>query len=93
VKPHILIMLDILTDVSTPHDRFIKTSHVSASTPAAHPSIRIPAVAHLRIGRQQDACSGPCSLRLLSPDESYDIINCLPPGAMWRAGGGDVMMI
>ena len=44
------------------HDRFI-TSHVTA----AH---RDPAVAHLRIGRQQDAGSGPCSLRLHSPYES-----------------------
>ena len=28
---------------------------ITASTPAVHPSIRNPAVAHLRIGRQQDA--------------------------------------
>jgi hypothetical protein len=45
-----LIISDRLPDVSTPHDRFIKTPHVSASTPA-HPSRPIvDTVAHLRIG-------------------------------------------
>jgi hypothetical protein len=64
------------------------TAHVTASTPAAHPSIP----AHLRIGRQQDAGSGPCSLRLLSPDESYDIINCLRADIIncVSPGAGDV---
>ena len=90
MTPHILIMLDS----STPHDRFIKTPHVTHRTPAhpSTPTLRRPAVAHLRIGTvmvrrtarrrgTQDAeqwglLSG-CCLRLLSPDESYDIINCV----------------
>ena len=50
--PHILIISDRLADVSTPHFRFIKTPHVSASTPA-HPSRPIvDTVAHLRIGTE-----------------------------------------
>ncbi len=40
---------DTTADVSTPHFRFIKTPHVSASTPAhpSTPTLRRPAVAHL----------------------------------------------
>ncbi len=82
MTPHILIMLDRLADVSTPHD---KTAHVTHRAPAhpSTPTLRRPAVAHLRIGtvmvrrtaRRRGARDAEqwgmlegCCLRLLSPD-------------------------
>ena len=80
-------------DYVRPLNRFIKPAHVSSRhhTPA-HPSTPAvdtdPAVAHLRIGtvmayvaerriRWSGAYSRDGVLRLLSPDESSEIINCV----------------
>ena len=75
--PHILIMLTRLALLQTTKQQTTDSRHTPVDSPPSIPTPPSLICGSVRSGATQWGLLSGCCLRLLSPDESYEIINHL----------------